>query len=214
MAFFSAFLPGTERHSKTKLVEKSYEDHIMEVRAYLNWAPPHKAAAMLKKASKQLEEIVQKQNRASFPKTTLFDIRPYDLQGSTLVLSALWKGGVMTSVVGDSLPFLLSFTAEGAPCIKCLSKEFHSPRDRAERARVLAAGGEIDARNYVNGVLGMTRSIGDCRQKRRGIIAEPTAQFYSFQEGSQPFAVLLATDGVFEVAPAYMRALREEGLTC
>ena len=47
--------------------------------------------------------------------------------------------------------------------------------------------------------LAMSRSIGDAMAKNVGVIAEPEIQIYEFDKSSLPLAVVIASDGIWDM---------------
>ena len=73
--------------------------------------------------------------------------------------------------VGDSRAFCVVERDGGVRAAVSLTKD-HSPLDAKERRRIEAAGGRVvDGR--VGGSLGVSRSLGDARLKKAGLIAKP-----------------------------------------
>ncbi|KAL1515632.1 hypothetical protein AB1Y20_002250 [Prymnesium parvum] len=81
-----------------------------------------------------------------------------------------------------------------APRAVPLSKD-HSPSDAKERKRIEAAGGNV-VEGRVCGSLEVSRSLGDVRLKRHGLLASPDVT--SFAVGAEQRFVLLACDGLWK----------------
>ena len=97
--------------------------------------------------------------------------------------------------VGDSRAFCVVERDGGVRAAVSLTKD-HSPLDAKERRRIEAAGGRVvDGR--VGGSLGVSRSLGDARLKKAGLIATPDVT--SFNVGNAQRAVVLGCDGVWRV---------------
>ena len=97
--------------------------------------------------------------------------------------------------VGDSRAFCVVERDGGVRAAVSLTKD-HSPLDAKERRRIEAAGGRVvDGR--VGGSLGVSRSLGDARLKKAGLIATPDVT--SFNVGHAQRAVVLGCDGVWRV---------------
>ncbi|KAL9435957.1 hypothetical protein AB3S75_022094 [Citrus x aurantiifolia] len=129
--------------------------------------------------------------------------------GSTATIILMFDRQILVANVGDSKAFLFSDkiqSGQGAEAMLSaieLTKDHHPDRDD-ERARIEAAGGSVIVWGVprVNGVLAMSRSIGDIYLKRYGVIAVPELT------GWQPLTtadryLMVATDGIFESLTAY-----------
>lgn len=98
--------------------------------------------------------------------------------------------------VGDSRALL------GRKASGLLLTEDHEPESTKERERIEQCKGRIIwssvGRPRVNGVLEMTRSIGDVELKKSGVTAEPDVRSLQIHHGSDAF-LALTTDGVHGV---------------
>ncbi|XP_015166553.1 putative protein phosphatase 2C 50 [Solanum tuberosum] len=79
-----------------------------------------------------------------------------------------------------------------------LTKDHHPDRDD-EKARIKAAGGVVLVVGVprVNGILAVSRSIGDIRLKRYGVIAEPEVTGWR-RLSTEDWYVVIGSDGIFE----------------
>ncbi|KAL3336393.1 hypothetical protein AABB24_032239 [Solanum stoloniferum] len=79
-----------------------------------------------------------------------------------------------------------------------LTKDHHPDRDD-EKARIEAAGGVVLVVGVprVNGILAVSRSIGDIRLKRYGVIAEPEITGW-IRLSTEDWYVVIGSDGIFE----------------
>lgn len=75
----------------------------------------------------------------------------------------------------------------------------HHPEREDEKARIRTAGGSVIVWGVprVNGVLAMSRSIGDVALKRFGVIAEPEFTGWRVLTANDSYLVV-ASDGIFE----------------
>ncbi|XP_078443764.1 putative protein phosphatase 2C 2 [Wolffia australiana] len=73
----------------------------------------------------------------------------------------------------------------------------HRPTDAAERCRLEAAGGTVDDAGYLNGVLSLSRALGDWDLKPP-LTAEPELRHFLLRPGHDEF-LILACDGVWDV---------------
>ncbi|KAK2987136.1 hypothetical protein RJ640_019696 [Escallonia rubra] len=121
--------------------------------------------------------------------------------GSTATVALFLDGWILVASVGDSKALLCSNRSKGSSgtlYAEELTKDHHP--DRAdERARIEAAGGFVWVRGVprVNGLLAVSRAIGDLSLKRYGVIAEPEVLDWRAIEGNDVFLVV-ASDGIFE----------------
>lgn len=83
--------------------------------------------------------------------------------GSTACMTVFdGKDHVITASVGDSVAFLVAYGNKGEVISATrLNTTLHHPDLESEKERILKAGGHLDARNRLNGVLGVSRAIGD-----------------------------------------------------
>lgn len=77
-----------------------------------------------------------------------------------------------------------------------LSKD-HSPILVPERARIEKCGGTVDDQGRVNGALGVSRSFGDIRLKKFGVVATPDISKFTISSADK--FLLLACDGLWGV---------------
>ncbi|TXG63715.1 hypothetical protein EZV62_010709 [Acer yangbiense] len=124
--------------------------------------------------------------------------------GSTATVVVMFNGLILVANVGDSKALLFSEKIQSSQGPQAflsaieLTKDHHPDRDD-ERARIEAAGGSVITWGVprVNGILAMSRSIGDVYLKRYGVIAVPELT------GWRPLAaddkyLMVASDGIFE----------------
>ncbi|KDP21401.1 hypothetical protein JCGZ_21872 [Jatropha curcas] len=130
--------------------------------------------------------------------------------GSTAVVVLLFDGQILVANVGDSKALLLSDKIStqtdsgiGGDSTVHISAtaltDDHHPVREDERARIEAAGGSVIMRGVprVNGVLAMSRSIGDVYLKRYGVIPEPEFTGWRLLTANDIYLVV-ASDGIFE----------------
>eukprot|EP01069_Polyplicarium_translucidae_P004241 Polyplicarium_translucidae@DN2532_c0_g2_i1.p2 len=92
--------------------------------------------------------------------------------GSTaVVVFVLACGGVYCATLGDALAVLCQRRGEAPHAIPL--GEAHKPWAVREKERILAKGGTID-NGRVNGILEVTRSVGDFSFKKFGVLCHPT----------------------------------------
>ncbi|KAJ6412273.1 hypothetical protein OIU84_005353 [Salix udensis] len=119
--------------------------------------------------------------------------------GSTANVVLLYDGQILIANVGDSKALLVS---EKIPSGNLSATELtrdHHPDREDEKARIKAAGGSVTVWGVprVNGVLAMSRSIGDVALKRFGVIAEPEFTGWRDLTANDRYLVV-ASDGIFE----------------
>lgn len=118
--------------------------------------------------------------------------------GCTAVVCFVVDDTIFAANLGDSKCVVGRFqTVDGVKTItaKRLTKD-HSPTIYEERMRIQKAGGSvIDGR--VNGMLEVSRSIGDGRFKHCGVTANPDV--FRFQITGEDAFILLACDGLWKV---------------
>eukprot|EP00753_Platysulcus_tardus_P019689 PLAT7433.1.p1 GENE.PLAT7433.1~~PLAT7433.1.p1 ORF type:complete len:288 (+),score=65.29 PLAT7433.1:32-865(+) len=109
--------------------------------------------------------------------------------GSTI--TALFVAGDCVTVahLGDSRAVLV--TADGA---RALTVD-HKPTVEEEEARVVSAGGVV-LRGRVNGILAVSRALGDRRLKPA---VSATADVLSWKRSEGEVAVIVASDGLWDV---------------
>ncbi|KAK3009173.1 hypothetical protein RJ639_014008, partial [Escallonia herrerae] len=121
--------------------------------------------------------------------------------GSTATVALLLDGRILVASVGDSKALLCSNRSKGSSrtlYAEELTRDHHPDRID-ERARIEAAGGFVRVLGVprVNGLLAVSRAIGDLSLKRYGVIAEPEVLDWRAIEGNDVFLVV-ASDGIFE----------------
>ncbi|KAL6564399.1 hypothetical protein OROMI_015849 [Orobanche minor] len=131
------------------------------------------------------------------------------ISGSTAAIVLLVNGEFLVANVGDSKALLCSQkffshndNDEGALLGEIYAEELtrdHHPDREDEKARIEAAAGFVSKSSVprVNGILAVSRAIGDVFLKRYGVTAEPELT------GWRPFTpensyLIVASDGVFE----------------
>ncbi|XP_021770295.1 probable protein phosphatase 2C 51 [Chenopodium quinoa] len=136
-------------------------------------------------------------------------LRKHLLSGTTATIAILVDNELLIANVGDSKAFLClemiqtcdvtnnKSTSMTSFQVIELTADHHPDRDD-EMARVTAAGGFVSLLGVprVNGILAVSRSIGDVYLKRYGVIAEPEVKWYHL-DASAVFLVV-ASDGIFE----------------
>lgn len=131
-------------------------------------------------------------------------LRKHLLAGTTATIALLVDNELLIANVGDSKAFLCSEMTQdsnGTPLtglhVVELTKDHHPDRDD-EMARITAAGGFVSLMGVprVNGILAVSRSIGDVYLKRYGVIAEPEVGWHHLC-ATEVFLVV-ASDGIFE----------------
>ncbi|KAG8389303.1 hypothetical protein BUALT_Bualt02G0215400 [Buddleja alternifolia] len=128
------------------------------------------------------------------------------VSGSTATFVLLIKGQFLIANIGDSKTVLCSqkihsHYAEGASSeiyVEELTRDHHPDRED-EKARIEAAGGFVRLWGVprVNGILAVSRSIGDVYLKRYGVIAEPEITGWRAFTPENRYMVV-ASDGIFE----------------
>ncbi|KAL9168744.1 hypothetical protein ABFS82_04G034900 [Erythranthe guttata] len=122
------------------------------------------------------------------------------VSGSTATIVLLVNGEFLIANVGDSKAILCSKKGSslGEVYAEELTKDHHPDRED-EKTRIEAAGGFVTKSSIprVNGVLAVSRAIGDVFLKRYGVTAEPEVT------GWRPFSpedmyLVVASDGIFE----------------
>ncbi|XP_063946285.1 probable protein phosphatase 2C 51 isoform X2 [Daucus carota subsp. sativus] len=121
------------------------------------------------------------------------------VSGSTATVVLLLDGTFLVANIGDSKALLCSF--EDHP-VKLWANELtndHHPSRDDEKARIEAAGGFVRVWGVprVNGVLAVSRSIGDIYLKRYGVIATPEVRDWDSLKTRDMYLVV-ASDGIFE----------------
>ncbi|XP_011079913.1 probable protein phosphatase 2C 51 isoform X2 [Sesamum indicum] len=129
------------------------------------------------------------------------------VSGSTATIVLLSDGQFLVANVGDSKAILCSSKVHvhhhaEAPSIEDYAEELtrdHHPDREDEKARIEAAGGFVRVWGVprVNGVLAVSRAIGDVFLKRYGVTADPEiAGWRQFTPENRYLVV--ASDGIFE----------------
>lgn len=123
--------------------------------------------------------------------------------GSTANVVLLYDGQILVANVGDSKALLMSEKIpSGDSRVNLSATELtydHHPEREDEKARIRTAGGSVIVWGVprVNGVLAMSRSIGDVALKRFGVIAEPEFTGWRVLTANDSYLVV-ASDGIFE----------------
>jgi len=123
--------------------------------------------------------------------------------GSTATVALVSDDMITVANVGDSMAYLL----RGQKTIALT--EAHKPSNESERARVLGLGGHI-TKGRVQGVLAMTRALGDCAL-RPFVSCDPEVR--EIARSHEDRALVLATDGLWDVlSPLEVMAVVERVL--
>ncbi|XP_027773404.1 probable protein phosphatase 2C 51 isoform X1 [Solanum pennellii] len=130
------------------------------------------------------------------------------ISGSTAIVVLWMNGQILVGNLGDSKALVCSrkthFDQENEGDLvttlqaKELTMDHHPDRDD-EKARIEAAGGVVLVVGVprVNGILAVSRSIGDIRLKRYGVIAEPEITGWR-RLSIEDWYVVIGSDGIFE----------------
>ncbi|XAR61161.1 Phosphoprotein phosphatase [Bertholletia excelsa] len=130
------------------------------------------------------------------------------ISGSTATVALLFDGQILVANVGDSKALLCSqninssLEDEGTSTtvinVEQLTRDHHPDRDD-ERTRIEAAGGFIRTLGVprVNGILAVSRSIGDVYLKRFGVSPMPEVMDWRYLSDQDTYLVV-ASDGIFE----------------
>ncbi|KAL5863951.1 hypothetical protein ACOSQ3_001465 [Xanthoceras sorbifolium] len=124
--------------------------------------------------------------------------------GSTATIVVMLNGLILVANVGDSKALLFSEKIQSGQGPEAflsaieLTKDHHPDRDD-ERDRIEAAGGSVFTWGVprVNGILAMSRSIGDVYLKRYGVIAVPELTGWRLLTVDDKY-LMVASDGIFE----------------
>lgn len=118
------------------------------------------------------------------------------LEGTTALVAIILgsTSELLLAHVGDSRALVTTAAGE-----VLFTTQDHSAVAVEEARRVRAAGGFVDPEGRVDGLLAMSRSLGDAHFKMRGVIAEPTVSRIDLRTCR---AAVLATDGLWETVSA------------
>ncbi|KAL3849899.1 hypothetical protein ACJIZ3_011781 [Penstemon smallii] len=130
------------------------------------------------------------------------------ISGSTGIVVLLVNGQYLVANIGDSKAVLCSeridskHNAEGNSLTEVYVEELtkdHHPDRADEKARIEAAGGFVRTFGVprVNGILAVSRSIGDLYLKRYGVVPNPEVTGWKHFTQENKYLVV-ASDGVFE----------------
>ncbi|XP_009769198.1 putative protein phosphatase 2C 51 isoform X2 [Nicotiana tabacum] len=130
------------------------------------------------------------------------------ISGSTATVVLWMSGQILVGNLGDSKALLCSrrthFDQDSEDNLVTrlqaeeLTRDHHPDRDD-EKVRIEAAGGVVLVIGVprVNGILAVSRSIGDIRLKRYGVIAEPEVMSWRHLTTDDCY-VVIGSDGIFE----------------
>ncbi|KAI3449682.1 hypothetical protein Pfo_006347 [Paulownia fortunei] len=130
------------------------------------------------------------------------------ISGSTATIVLLINGEFLVANVGDSKALLCSqkvlshHDAEGGSLREVYAEELtrdHHPDREDEKARIEAAGGFVSKSSVprVNGILAVSRAIGDVYLKRYGVTADPEVTGWRRFTSENSYLVV-SSDGIFE----------------
>ncbi|XP_047270219.1 probable protein phosphatase 2C 51 isoform X2 [Capsicum annuum] len=129
------------------------------------------------------------------------------VSGSTAIVVLWMNGKILVGNLGDSKALVCSrkahFDQDNEDFVTRLQAEEltndHHPDRDDEKARIHAAGGVVLTVGVprVNGILAVSRSIGDIRLKRYGVIAEPEVTGWR-RLSNEDWYVVIGSDGIFE----------------
>ncbi|KAM3373725.1 putative protein phosphatase 2C 51 isoform X1 [Capsicum galapagoense] len=130
------------------------------------------------------------------------------VSGSTAIVVLWMNGKILVGNLGDSKALVCSRKAhfdqdnEGDFVTRLQAEELtndHHPDRDDEKARIHAAGGVVLTVGVprVNGILAVSRSIGDIRLKRYGVISEPEVTGWR-RLSNEDWYVVIGSDGIFE----------------
>lgn len=124
--------------------------------------------------------------------------------GSTLTVLLLVEGQILIANVGDSKAILCSrkICSQDDTVKELHAEELtrdHHPDREDEKARIEASGGFVRVWGVprVNGILAMSRAIGDVLLKRYGVIAVPEVTGWR-PLTSEDIYLVVSSDGIFE----------------
>ncbi|KAF0852991.1 mitochondrial putative pyruvate dehydrogenase phosphatase (PDP) [Andalucia godoyi] len=115
--------------------------------------------------------------------------------GTTAVAAFIHSGHMFLSNTGDSRAVLCSKSQGAFP----LTRD-HKPDDPAEAERISSVGGFVKFSSgayRVNGILAMSRAVGDCFLKAVGVTAEP--DLYHRKLRTDDEFLIIASDGLWDV---------------
>ncbi|XP_047954839.1 probable protein phosphatase 2C 51 isoform X1 [Salvia hispanica] len=122
------------------------------------------------------------------------------VSGSTATVALLFEGQLLVANVGDSKALLCSKHGDSSKqvYVEELTRDHHPDRED-EKTRIEAAGGFITRYGVprVNGILALSRAIGDVYFKRFGVTAEAEVTSWKAFTSENSYLVV-ASDGVFE----------------
>ncbi|KAL1539725.1 protein-serine/threonine phosphatase [Salvia divinorum] len=122
------------------------------------------------------------------------------VSGSTAAVALLFEGQLLVANVGDSKALLCSKYGDSTEevSVEELTRDHHPDRED-EKTRIEAAGGFIVQYGVprVNGILALSRAIGDVYLKRFGVTAEAEVTSWKAFTPENSYLVV-ASDGVFE----------------
>lgn len=125
------------------------------------------------------------------------------VSGSTATVVLLVDGRILVAHVGDTKAILCSKRSETDSEVEGLRVEEltrdHYPDREDEKARIEEAGGFIRTWGVprVNGILAVSRAIGDLSLKRYGVSPEP--ELYGWRNlAAKDSYLIIASDGIFE----------------
>ncbi|XP_042014680.1 putative protein phosphatase 2C 76 isoform X4 [Salvia splendens] len=137
------------------------------------------------------------------------------VSGSTATVALLFEGQLLVANVGDSKALLCSKYGDSSKqvYVEELTRDHHPDRED-EKTRIEAAGGFITRYGVprVNGILALSRAIGDVYFKRFGVTAEAEVTSWKAFTSENSYLVV-ASDGVFETLTPkdVCRLLHNEG---
>eukprot|EP00917_Polyrhabdina_sp_WS-2016_P017634 GHVP01038112.1.p1 GENE.GHVP01038112.1~~GHVP01038112.1.p1 ORF type:complete len:316 (+),score=57.54 GHVP01038112.1:26-949(+) len=116
--------------------------------------------------------------------------------GCTVVATVVTSSGwVYTATLGDSLAFFVQQRDDFLHAVPL--GEAHKPWNIEEKERILRSGGTVE-NGRVNGVLGVSRSLGDISLKRFGMLCIPElTKFELNPQDNRLSFLLLGCDGLF-----------------